>query len=44
MARYLRTHGVASGDYTRDRHMWLDKLTIENILEEARKLEQNQGV
>ena len=44
MARYLRTHGVASVDYTRDRHMWLDKLTIENILEEARKLEQNHGV
>jgi hypothetical protein len=39
MARYLRAHGPGVTDYTRDRHMWLGALTIDEILEEARKLE-----
>ena len=33
-ARYLRTSRVASGDYTRDRHLWLDGVTIDDILAE----------
>jgi hypothetical protein len=43
MARYLRTHGLTSGDYTRDRHKWLGHLTIDQIQEEARKLEEGHS-
>jgi len=42
MARYLRTHGSGNADYTRDRHQWLDHLTIDEILEEAKKLEASE--
>jgi len=30
-ARYLMLHRSGSGDYTRDRHQWLDGVTIEEI-------------
>ena len=39
MARFLRTSRSGSGDYTRDRHKWLDKLTIDEILVESQRLE-----
>ncbi|MGB8261511.1 MAG: hypothetical protein WCE75_14215 [Terracidiphilus sp.] len=39
MARYLRMHGMTTGDYTRDRHLWLDRLTIEEIIDKARSIE-----
>jgi hypothetical protein len=39
MARFLRTSRSGSGDYTRDRHKWLDKLTIDEILDESQRLE-----
>jgi hypothetical protein len=39
MARFLRTSRSGSGDYTRDRHKWLDKLTMDEILDEAQRLE-----
>ena len=39
MARYLRMHGAGNSNYTRDRHKWLDHLTIDQVIEEARKLE-----
>jgi hypothetical protein len=32
--RFLRTFRASSGDYTRDRHLWLDGVTIEQILAE----------
>jgi hypothetical protein len=32
MARFLRTLRAGSGDYTRDRHKWLDGLTVDDIL------------
>jgi len=35
MARYLRNHSGAGVDYTRDRHKWLDHLTMDEILEQA---------
>ena len=35
MARFLRTYRSGSGDYTRDRHKWLDGVTIEEILKES---------
>ncbi len=31
-ARYLRLHRVGTGDYTKDRHQWLDHLTMDDIL------------
>jgi hypothetical protein len=39
MARFLRTSRSGSGDYTRDRHKWLDGLTMDEILDEAQRLE-----
>jgi hypothetical protein len=42
-ARYLRTHGPGTTDYTRDRHLWLDHLTIDEILEEAKKVENQSS-
>jgi hypothetical protein len=35
MARFLRTFRSGTGDYTRDRHKWLDRVTIEEILKES---------
>jgi hypothetical protein len=34
MARFLRTRRGSSGDYTRDRHKWLDGVTVDDILKE----------
>ena len=34
LARFLRTYRKGSGDYTRDRHQWLDGLTVDDILRE----------
>jgi len=39
MARYLRTFRAGNSDYTRDRHKWLDHLTIDEILEQARTVQ-----
>jgi hypothetical protein len=35
MARYLRMFRTGSGDYTRDRHLWQDGLTVDDILKES---------
>jgi hypothetical protein len=35
LARFLRLYRSASGDYTRDRHRWLDGATIEEIMDEV---------
>jgi len=32
--RFLRTFRTSSGDYTRDRHLWLDGVTVDEILAE----------
>ena len=39
LAHYLRSKGAGAGDYTQDRHKWLDGLTVEDVLkqEEADK-------
>ena len=34
LARFLRTYRAGSGDYTRDRHQWLDGLTVERGIRE----------
>ena len=39
MARFLRTFRTGTGDYTRDRHKWLDHLTFDEILEQARTVQ-----
>jgi hypothetical protein len=33
-ARFLRLYRVGSGDYTRDRHLWLDGITVDDIAKE----------
>jgi hypothetical protein len=35
MARFLSTFRTGTGDYTRDRHQWLDGLTMEEILRQS---------
>jgi len=32
LARFLRVYRVGSGDYTRDRHRWLEGATIPEIM------------
>lgn len=32
LARFLRLYRSGSGDYTRDRHLWLDGATIQEIV------------
>jgi hypothetical protein len=35
LARFLRLNRAGSGDYTRDRHGWLDGMTIDEIMAEV---------
>jgi hypothetical protein len=35
LARFLSTYRTGTGDYTRDRHKWLDEVTMEEILKES---------
>ena len=49
VARFLRIYRAGSGDYTRDRHLWLEKATIQDIMAEAeqggrRELGREQGL
>jgi hypothetical protein len=39
MARYLRMHSTAGGDYTRDRLRWLQNLTFDEILEQSKNIQ-----
>ena len=32
LARFLRLYRSGTGDYTRDRHQWLQDLTVEEIV------------
>lgn len=34
LARFLRVYRSGSGDYTRDRHKWLDGVTLEELTAE----------
>ena len=34
------TLGAGSGDYTRDRHQWLDQMTLEEIFQAMRQAEE----
>jgi hypothetical protein len=35
LARFLRVYRAGSGDYTRDRHRWLEGATIQEIMAEV---------
>ncbi len=38
--RFIRQFDSGSGDYTKERHQWLDKLTMDEIIAD---IEQRQG-
>jgi hypothetical protein len=38
LARFLRLNRSGSGDYTRDRHRWLEGTTIQEIMAEVDRL------
>jgi hypothetical protein len=35
LARFIRVYRTGTGDYTRDRHQWLDGLTVDDIVRGA---------
>jgi hypothetical protein len=37
LARFLRVYRAGGGDYTRDRHRWLQGATIEEIMAEVER-------
>jgi len=37
MIRFLQQYTVGTGDYSKERHLWLDNLTIDDIVEKAYK-------
>lgn len=46
--RFIRQYANGSGDYTKERHQWLDKLTLEDIWADIQQRQdvsnQNQDV
>jgi hypothetical protein len=32
LARFIRVYRAGAGDYTRDRHQWLDGLSVEDLI------------
>ncbi len=40
MVRFLQSLGACRGDYTAERHEWLDKLDLDTIVEQIRKRRQ----
>ena len=42
-ARFLRMTRAGSGDYTRDRHKWLDGVTLEQIMGDISKLSERSS-
>lgn len=46
--RFIRQYDNGSGDYTKERHQWLDKLTLEDIWADIQQRQdapnQNQDV
>jgi len=37
MIRFLQLYDIGSGDYTKERHEWLDKLSHEDIVNQIKK-------
>ena len=40
LARFLRVYRAGNGDYTRDRHNWLEGATVQEIMAEVRRRER----
>ncbi len=40
LGRFLRLYRVETGDYTRDRHRWLEGATIQDIMAEVQRRRQ----
>jgi hypothetical protein len=43
LARFLRVYRAGSGDYTRDRHRWLEGATIREIMSEGQRKDHPQA-
>lgn len=41
--RFIRHFSPGSGDYTKERHQWLDKLSADDIFTEMRQRKQNDN-
>lgn len=39
MIRFLQQYETGTGDYSKDRHQWIDKITINDIAEKARLIQ-----
>ncbi|MEE3719821.1 hypothetical protein V2H45_24065 [Tumidithrix elongata RA019] len=39
--RFLRLFDQGSGDYTAERHQWLDRMSMDDILADIRKRQEN---
>jgi len=37
LARFLRVYRAGTGDYTRDRHRWLDGATVDDVMAEVKR-------
>lgn len=44
MIRFLQQYEVSIGDYSKERHQWLDKITIDDIAEKARNRREIQKI
>lgn len=40
MIRFLQQYETGTGDYSKDRHQWSDKLTVDDIATKARSLRE----
>lgn len=42
LLRFLQQYEAGSGDYTRDRHLWLGDPTLNEIVEQIREIRQKR--
>jgi hypothetical protein len=42
LARFLRLYRAGNGDYTRDRHLWLEGATVQDIMAEVKRRGQTR--
>ena len=40
--RFIRQFDSGSGDYTKERHQWLDKLNMDEIIADIKQHQQNE--
>jgi len=43
MIRFLRQFELGAGDYTRDRHQWLNQFTVEDIFNQVQHQREDSG-